>query len=161
MKKEKKDKIEELKNKLKELQELKEEYLAGWQRAKADFLNYKKEEADRIGELVKYGTEDLIFKILPILDNFDLAEKKISLKLKDNEYIKGVFQIKKQLHDLLKNQGIEEIKTIKENFDPNFHEVVAEINSKDKKSGVIVSEVQKGYTLHGKVIRPARVKVVK
>jgi len=169
--------IEELKKKLEECQKLKEEYLAGWQRARADFLNYKKEEIERIEEILKYGGEEFILKILPILDNFDLAEKKLPEDLKNNDNIKGLLQIKTQILDFLRIQGVEEIKTIGEKFDPNFHEAVEqveesklssspsafarEIEAKDKDSGIIVEEVQKGYKINGRLLRPAKVKVVK
>ncbi len=123
----------------------KEEYLAGWQRAKADFLNYKKEETERVEEMLKYVKQDLCLKILPILDSFELFEK----------------NIKKQLQDFLKNQEVEEIKGVGERFNPNLHEAVKEVKIKNKESGTIVEIVQKGYKLHDKVIRPAKVKINK
>jgi len=153
--------IEELKKKFGECQKQKDEYLAGWQRARADFLNYKKEEMERIGELLKYATEEFILKILPILDNFDIAEKKLPENLKNEENVKGILQIKTQLQDFLKNQGLEEIKTVGERFDPNLHEVVGAVEMEDKEPGMIVEEIQKGYKLYGKVIRPAKIKINK
>ena len=157
----KKPAFEDLKEKLKKCEGFKNEYLNGWQRAKADFLNYKKSETERIGEILKFSTEELIFKILPILDNFNLVEKKLPRELKDNEHIKGILQIKKQLKEILKNQGIEEIKTINEKFDPNFHEVIEEVKKEGCEAGIVVEEVRRGYILHNKVIRPAGVKVSK
>ncbi|MBU2578693.1 nucleotide exchange factor GrpE [Patescibacteria group bacterium] len=156
--------MEGAEKKLQECQVQKQEYLAGWQRARADFLNYKKEEIERISEILKYGAEELILKILPILDNFNLVEKNLPENLKDNEYLKGVFQIKKQLEDFLKNQGIEEIE-IKagDSFDPNFQEIVEEVDMVDikEKKGKIVEVVEKGYKLQGKIIKPAKVKIGK
>ena len=156
-----KKQIEELKKKLEEYQKQKNEYLAGWQRARADFLNYKKEELERIREILKYGNENLIFKILPILDNFELTEKKLPENLKTDVNIKGILQIKNQILDFLKNQGVEEIKTVGEKFDPNFQEVVEEVEKKGVESGIVLEETQKGYILNGKVIRPAKVRVTK
>lgn len=161
--------IEELKKKLQECQKLKDEYLAGWQRARADLLNYKKEEMERIGEFVKYADVGLIFKILPILDNFELAahqnfpSENLSGQEKEriNQVIQGFLQIKAQLQDFLKNQGVEEIKCLGEKFDPNFQEIVEEIEVKDKKSGIVIEEIQKGYLLDGKILRPAKVKISK
>ena len=153
--------LEEVKKQLKECQKLKDEYLAGWQRARADFLNYKKEEVERIEEILKYAAEGLILKILPILDNFYLIEKKIPENLKVNENVKGILQLKTQLQDFLKKLGVEEIKSVGEKFDPNFQEVIGEIEAKDKKPGIVLEEEQKGYKLHGKVIRPAKVRVTK
>ena len=155
-----KQNTEKIKKEPEDYQKKSEEYLAGWQRSRADFLNYKKEEVKRIQELLKYVNEDLILKILPVLDNFEKAEKEIPQEKKD-EYLGGVLQIKTQLYDFLKNQGVEEIKSLNEKFDPNFHEVVGEVEVKDKESGIIIEEVKKGYKLNGKVIRPVKVKVVK
>jgi len=137
------------------------EYLAGWQRAQADFLNYKKEQNKRVEEILKFVNIDFILKLLPILDNFDLIEKKLPESLRADENIKGILQIKIQVLSFLKTQEIEEIKTIGEKFDPNFHEAIAEEEIKDKESGIIIEEIQKGYIMHGRVIRPAKVKVVK
>lgn len=151
----------ELKKALEKCQKEKEEYLAGWQRARADFLNYKKEEMERISEILKYANEELILKILPILDNFEQAQKKLPENLKNDEYIKGLLQIKAQLQDFLKSQGVEEIKALGEKFDPNFQEVVEVVETKGKESGIIIEEIQKGYKLSGKVIRPAKVRITK
>lgn len=151
----------DLKKKLEDCQKKKDEYLAGWQRARADFLNYKKEEMERIKEILKYGNENLILKILPILDNFEKAEKEIPDDKKNDKLLEGILQIKTQFQDFLKNQGIEEIKTVGERFDPNFQEVVQEIEKADCESGTVIEETQKGYILNGKVIKPAKVKVAK
>ena len=164
-----KENLEDLKKKLEECQKLKEEYLAGWQRERADFLNYKKEEMERIGEFFKYANLNLILKFLPILDNFEIAEKKLPENLKADVNIKGILQIKNQILDFLKNQGVEEIKAVGEAFDPNLHEVMEEIEpafakataGKEIKSGVIIEEVQKGYKINGRLLRPAKIKVIK
>ena len=153
--------IEELKKKLEECEKLKDEYLAGWQRERADFLNYKREELERIGEILKYTNVGLILNILPILDNFEIAEKKIPEDLKNDENVKGILQLKNQILDFLKNQGVEERKSLGEKFDANFMEVVETTEAKDKESGIVVEEIQKGYKINGKVLRPARVKVAK
>jgi molecular chaperone GrpE len=153
--------IEELKKKLEECERKASEYLAGWQRARADLLNYRKEELERVGELIKYADVGIILKILPILDNFEMAEKKLPENLKNDENIKGVLLIKNQIQDFLKSQDVEEIKSVGEKFDPNWHEVVEEIEKKDKEAGIIIEEIQKGYKIHGRLLRPARVKVAK
>ena len=153
--------IEDIKKQLEECQKLKDEYLAGWQRARADLLNYKKTEMERVGEFVKYADVGLILKILPILDNFELAEKNLPDNLKQNDNVKGLLRIKIQIQDFLKNQGIEEIKCLGEKFDPNYMEVVEEVNTEGEKSGTVIEEPQKGHTIHGRLLRPAKVKIVK
>ncbi len=170
-KEEKKPETEDLKKKLEECQKLKDDYLASWQRERADFLNYKKDEIKRIEGFFKYAGQELILKILPILDNFDVAEKKLPEELKNNENVKGILQIKKQVLDFLKNLGIEPIDCLGKKFDTNFMEAVEEVEvkpphqiwcgGKDKESGMVIEEIQKGYKIQGKVLRPARVKVAK
>ena len=130
-----------------------EEYLNGWKRERADFLNYKKDEMERIAQLVNYSNEELILKIIPILDNIYLAETHVPEELKNNKWIEGFNQIKNQLCDFLKKQGIEAIKTVGEKFDPNFMEAVEGGGEK------VSEEVQRGYTMNGKIIRVAKVKV--
>jgi len=155
--------IEEIKKQLEEAEKKAAEYLAGWQRARADLLNYKKEEMERMGELIKYSAEEFILKLLPVLDSFNLAVKQ------DEKSAEGFMQIKKQLEDLLKNFGVEELKTIGEKFDPNFHEVIEETEAKGNGStsspqvepGTIMEEVQRGYIINGKLLRPAKVKVAR
>jgi len=160
-------KIEE-KGELKALQLKCEEYLNGWKRERADFLNHKKEEMERIGIIIKYANEELILKILPILDNFYLAEQHIP---EDEKFKDGFLQIKKQMEELLKKEGIEPIVTLYEKFNPNYMEVVEEVSAREalnngegwdkEESGIVVEEVQRGYTMNDKVIRPAKVKVTK
>ena len=157
----KEENLEELKKQLLECQKQKEEYLAGWQRARADFLNHKKEEMERVSGLLVYAQEELILKLLSVLDNFDVAEKKLPEDLKKDENVKGLLLIKNQLLDFMKGLGLEEIKSIGEKFDANLHEAVGETETEEKDSGVIFEEIQKGYTIQGRVLRPARVKISK
>jgi len=135
-----KDNVEELKKKC-------DEYLSGWKRERADFLNYKKDEMERIGQLVKYANEEIILKLLPVLDNLCLAAQHI----KDD----GVLQIKKQLEDFLKKEGIEAVESVGKKFDPNTMEAV------EGEGETVLEETQRGYTMHGKLIRPAKVKISK
>ena len=138
-----------MEKKIKECKKQRDEYLAGWQRSRADFLNYKKEEAERLADILKYANEGIILEILSILDSFEKAEKSV---VKD-KVSQGFLQIKTQLQDFLKKYGVEEIKSIGENFDPNLHEAI------EGQEGIINEEIQKGYKLNGKVIRPAKIKI--
>jgi len=161
--------IDELQKEIEEFEKKAAEYLAGWQRERADFLNYKKEEMERIKEFMVYAGMELVLKILPILDNFEIAEKKIPDNLKNDENIKGLLLIRNQLLDFLKSQGVEEVKSVGEKFDPRFHEVMEEVEVKDNgstsspqgESEIIIEEIQKGYKINGELLRPARVKIVK
>lgn len=154
MKKEKKP------TKLEECQQQKDEYLAGWQRAQADLMNYKKEESTRTGEILKYKQTETLLNELQLLDNFDIAEKLMPKDLKNDPHVDGLLKIKIQLLNYLKSQGLEEIKVLNSQFDPNFCEVLEEVAAEEE-SGTIVEVAQKGYLLDGKVIRPAKVKTAK
>ncbi len=156
-----KKEIENLKKKLEETEKLKQEYLAGWQRARADLINYKKEELERVGGLIEAAKESLLYEFLPILDNFDAAEKAIPQNLKEDQNLKGILQIKRQILEFLKRYGIEEIKSVGEKFNPVFHEVVGEVDTDEFETGTIVEEIQKGYKIGNRVLRPAKVKVAK
>jgi len=158
-------KAEDLEKKLEDCKKTSQEYLAGWQRARADFLNYKKEETERISGLMLYIMEEFILKILPVIDNLEIAEKNLPEDIKVNEHVKGLLQAKKQLKDFLKSQGVEEIEVLGRKFDPNWQEAVGEItgemDAKGKESGQIAEEVQKGYKINGRLLRPAKVRIAK
>jgi molecular chaperone GrpE len=166
----KNNEVEELKKELENAKAKCEEYLNGWKRERADFLNYKKEEMERIGQLVKYANEEIILKIIPILDNICLAARQNfsseNLDGQESPRIKSFFdgleQIKKQLEDFLAKEGIEAIEVIGKEFDPNLMESVGETpNTQNLPPNTVSEETQRGYTLHGKVIRPAKVKIAK
>lgn len=160
-KKTKKSTSVSVKKQLEECVKLKDEYLAGWQRERADFLNYKKQESERIAELLNYARIGLVLKLLPILDSFDLVEKKMAEDLKNDIHIKGLLQVKDQIKNLLKLQNVQEIESVGSKFNPSLHEIIEGVDSKDHKAGIIIEEVQKGYKIGDKILRIAKVKVAK
>lgn len=153
------DEVADLKKQLEETKAKCEEYLNGWKRERADSINYKKDEMERIGSLIKYSNEELLINIIPVLDNIYLAEAHIPEELKQNKWIEGFGHIKNQLVDFLKKEGVEQIKTIGEVFDPNTMEAIEETDG--GLNNTVSEEVQKGYTLNGKVIKVAKVKVIR
>lgn len=167
------EKNKDLEKQLEEQKKKAEEYLENWKKERASFLNYKKEEAERMGELVKYANAGTILKLLPVLDNFDLAIKKIPAEMQKDKHVEGILQIASQIKEFLKSQGVEEIKTVGRKFDPACMEAVEEVSSeaintqqldRDRvsiQSGLVVEEARKGYTINGQVLRPARVKISK
>ncbi|MBU1046025.1 nucleotide exchange factor GrpE [Patescibacteria group bacterium] len=163
MEKEKKRKAQKelsLDKNLKQLQEERDKYLAGWQRSQADFLNYKKEEGERFHKVFDYRKEQWILELLDILNLFDQAEKGIRQKEGSSSVLEGFRQIKKYFADFLTKHGVEEI--ISEpgrKFNPHFEEVVETVEGEEE--GIIAEVVRKGYQIRGKVIRPAKVKVTK
>lgn len=152
---------EEVMRQLEECQKLKDEYLAGWQRARADFLNYKKEEMERINGLLHYAQEEMILKILPVLDNFIVIEKNLPEDLKKDKNIEGLLLMKNQILDFLKSHGVTEVISVGEKFDPNLHEVIEEVQDQNKEPETIIEETQKGYRINGRLLRPAKVKISK
>jgi len=159
-------KLKKIKAKLKFCEKERAEYLAGWQRAKADLINYKKEQEKKISDYYKFANEGLILEILAVLDSFELALKhkkddpKTALQFGQD----GIQQLYNQLRHILKSHGLEEIKALGEKFNPEFHEAVSEAHSEPSrriKEEKVVEEIQKGYKLNGKVIRPSRVKISK
>lgn len=151
------NKFKKLKEDLRKCGDEKKEYLDGWQRSKADFINYKNEEGRRMEDMARFVTTGLIQDILPVLDSFDLA---LGHNLPP-ELERGVLLIKSQFEDILKRRGLEQIKVEKgEKFDPEKHESIGEVES-ELPEGSTAEEVQKGYLLRGKVLRPVRVRLAK
>lgn len=142
-----------------------QEYLDNWKRERADFLNYKKEEAKRVREFVEFANEGVFLEVMDILDNMEVAMKRVSENLRENhkEWLEGLNKALTGFDELLKRYGIEKIKTEGQKFDPALHEAVNQEESPPRRSSSEtneeIEEVRAGYTMHGKVIRPARVKI--
>ncbi len=139
---------------LEQLKKERDEYLNGWKRAKADLINYQKEEAARLEDVIRYAKAGMVKDLIAVLDSFELA---LSVMEKDGRSEKGIFMIKGQLEEALKRAGVEKISVAVGNpFDANFQETVAERES-DQPAGTIMEVAEQGYMLQGRVIRPARV----
>ena len=152
------DKIKKIKKQLKRCQKEKEEYLVGWQRAKADFINYRRRQEEHNINLKKNIQEELIYNLLSLLDGLNAAAQ---IKEGDAENLKkGIYQLNQQLVSTLQTYGLKEIPAQGENFDPQLHEAIEQVES-DQPGGQIVEEVQKGYFLNDKVLRYSKVKVAK
>ncbi len=146
-------KIKKIKKELADCRKEKEEYLAGWQRSKADFINSRKDEEKRMEEFVKFSLKNIFSEFLSVADSLDMA-----LKHSQNN---DLVLIKNQLSEILKRNGVEEIE-IKDNekFDPQKHEALEEIVIEKKDDeGIVLEELQKGYTLFNRILRPSKVKV--
>ncbi|MBI3634417.1 MAG: nucleotide exchange factor GrpE [Candidatus Yonathbacteria bacterium] len=153
--------LKKIRDKLRVCEQEKKEYLLGWQRMRADFANARKEEDARQGELVKFASEGLVEDLLPILDSFSMAfTNKEAWEKVDENWRKGVEYIHTQILSILESRGLIEIGTAGEKLDPRIH-VAVEVEATDDKEqeNIISAVIQKGYRLHSKVIRPARVKV--
>ena len=128
-------------------------------RLAADFENFRKRQAQEREALIKYGTETALTNLLEVLDNFERGEKALE-NTDDIEKVKESFNlIHKQVFDSLAKLGLEEIKAIGEEFDPNFHEAVMQTPSEEHPEHTVIAELQKGYKVGDKVIRPTMVNV--
>jgi len=148
--------IEALKKALTKEREKAEGYLANWQRAQADFINYKRRSEQEQGEISKFANTSLMFNLLPILDDLERAFTSIPPNLARLTWVDGIRLIERKLQTSLEVQGLSPIKALGEPFDPKFHE--AAMHGKGKE-GIVVEELQKGYKLNDRVIRPSMVVV--
>lgn len=153
--------IKKLREKLKKSEADKQEYLTGWQRAKADLINARKrDEADR-QEFLKFANERLIDGLIPVLESFDLAMgNKEAWEKVDKNWRVGVEYIYSQLKKALADAGLEEIDPIGKPFDHNRDEAAEYVPTDDQsKHHMVVAVLQKGYSLNGRSMRPPKVKV--
>ena len=136
------------------LQQSEEQY----KRLQADFTNFRRRNEKEREELSNVVLQGLIKDLLPIIDNFDRAlavEGAAGTPLHD-----GISMVYNQLMESLKKNGLEQIKATGEKFDPNFHQAVMRVQDPEKEDDIIEEELQKGYMVQGRVIRPSMVKVV-
>jgi molecular chaperone GrpE len=129
-------------------------------RVQADFENYKKRTQRERESFGDYLNSDLILRIIPTLDNFRLALKHLPKELEGNEWVKGIWHIEKQLEQTLSEEGIREIESTGQDFNPNLHEAIEEVES-DMPPGQITEEILKGYMLKEKILRHSKVRVSK
>lgn len=150
---------EELRSKLQEAEVLAQENYNKYLRGQADFDNFRRRMRKEREEQLKYAAQPLIEQLLPALDNFERALSAGEDTHDTESIVKGVKMVLGQVEQALKDVGLEPIATVGEPFDPQFHEAVMTVEDDQFESGVIVEEMQKGYQLKDRVIRPAMVKV--
>jgi molecular chaperone GrpE len=132
--------------------------LAGWQRSQADFENYKRREEAKQKEILEFAKEVTIVKLLPTLDTLQQGLKH-SPQGVDETWLKGIQATLQQLEKTLAEMGVVKIEAVGKPFDPHFHEAIREIPG--DQDGVIVEDLQTGYEINGKVIRPSQVVISK
>lgn len=135
-----------------------DEYLSGWQRAKADFANYKKDEMVRLERAVLFAGEELIKELVRVMDSFDLA---LAAMEKQGHVEKGVYMIRTQLADVVKKFGLTAlVVSVGDEFSPKVAEAIA-MEDSELPEGTITEIIETGYSFHEKILRPARVKISK
>lgn len=152
--------IESVQNEIESLQQEKEEMYQRILRLQAEFDNFKKrsqkeKEADR-----KYKSQEIVNELLPAIDNMERALQ-VEVTEATSGLVEGITMVYRQLLEALKSQGVEVLETAGKEFDPNLHHAVMQIEDSELESNTVVEELQKGYMLKDRVIRPAMVKVNK
>ncbi|HEY3278516.1 MAG TPA: nucleotide exchange factor GrpE [Syntrophorhabdaceae bacterium] len=127
----------------------------------AEFENFKKLKLKEKQETLKYGNEQLIFEMIPVLDNLEMAIEHASHSNDAKVIAEGVKLTANQFFKVLEKSGVEKIEAMGKKFDPNLHEALYQEEREDVDGDMVVSEVQKGYVLNGRVVRPSRVSVSK
>ena len=141
---------------------LKEEYdklNSQYIRLAADFDNYRKRQAQEREQLLKFGKEEALKKMIPVLDNFERAKKSLTDCEDYTKYSEAFELLQKQVNDELAKIGMEIIDAEGKEFDPNFHEAVMQTPTSDSPEHTVLQELQKGYKFGDKVLRPAMVNV--
>ena len=150
------DDVAALKQALAEEKARAETNLANWQRAQADFINYKRWAEQEKEETIKFANEVLMLNLLPILDDLERAFASVPERLAKFSWVDGIRLIERKLRATLEAQGLSPIKALGEPFDPHLHEAVRQDRGKE---GIVVEEVQRGYKFRDRVIRPSKVVV--
>lgn len=146
---------------MQELEQVKQDAqnnLAGWQRSQADFENYKKREEAKHSELLDFAKEVTIVKLLPTLDALEQGLRHAPAGVDEN-WLRGIEGTLQKLDKVLEELGVKKIDAIGKPFDPNFHEAVREVPGDE--DGLVAEELQTGFILNGKVIRPSQVAISK
>ncbi|MCT1397833.1 nucleotide exchange factor GrpE [Paenibacillus sp. p3-SID867] len=145
-----------------ELEKLQAEVLEHQQRTlrvQADFDNFRRRTQKEKEDLGKYASSKLITELLPVIDNFERALQASEENPEFESFSKGVSMIFRQLESVLATEGLTAMKSVGEPFNPEYHQAIMQVESEEYEEGIVVEEVQKGYMLKDKVLRPAMVKV--
>lgn len=145
-----------------EFEKLQAEVLENQQRilrVQADFDNFRRRTQKEKEELGKYASSKLITELLPVIDNFERALQASEENPEFESFSKGVSMIFRQLESVLAAEGLSAMKSVGEPFNPEYHQAIMQVESEEYEEGIVVEEVQKGYILKDKVLRPAMVKV--
>ncbi len=137
------------------------EYLDGWQRAQAEFSNYRKRQESEWQQRTQMSNAALIAMILPVLDDLERAMQTLPASLRGLTWIEGVFMIQRKLQIVLESAGVKPIETSGQSFDPLYHEAVTYEEVEGYEEGQVIGDVQRGYMLGERVIRPALVRVAR
>lgn len=161
-KKKKKDEItEELQKALEEKEESLKELNNKYLYLQAEFENFKKLKAKEKQDILKFGNEVLIKELIPVIDNLERAIDHAGKSEDAKGIVEGVQITLNEFLKVLERSGVEQVEAMGKRFDPNYHEALFQEEREDVEPDIVTSELQKGYTLNGRLLRPARVSVSK
>ena len=151
-------KLDELQAQLEQTQAQSDEHMRAWQRAAADYSNYKRRTDEERGSVAVFANALLIGKLLAVLDDFDRALDNVPPDT-DDSWVEGVRLVERKLRNVLESEGVTPIEAIGQPFDPNIHEAVVTEEDPSVPAHTVIAVLQKGYFLHDRLLRPALVKV--
>lgn len=152
------ERIEQLERELTETQRSDAEHRDKWHRSAADFANYKRRTDEERATLAQFSNALLIGKVLGVLDDFDRALENVPADVND-PWVEGVRLTERKLRNVLESEGVTPIEAVGQPFDPNLHEAVVHEETADHPDNQVIGELQRGYRLHDRVIRPSLVRV--
>jgi len=152
------ERILQLERELEQVRTKGEEHLYNWQRSAADFANYKRRTEEERAVIGQFSNAILIGKVLAVLDDFDRALESVPPDAHD-AWIEGVKLVERKLRGVLESEGVTPIEAIGQPFDPNIHEAVVHEDTADHPDNQVIGELQRGYRLHDRVLRPSLVRV--
>lgn len=138
-----------------------DEYLDNWRRSAAEFQNYKRRMDKEKAEYAQFANERLLKRLLDVLDSFDYGFRAMPDDVKNAPWVEGMRAVQRQLEQILENEGVTPIEALGQEFDPNYHEAMLYEPSPGAHEGDILDEMQRGYMIRDRVLRPTRVKVAK
>ncbi|WP_314584629.1 nucleotide exchange factor GrpE [Paenibacillus terrigena] len=151
--------LSEVELEIQRLTELAEENNNRYLRAQADFDNFRRRTVKEREELAKYASLKVVEQLVPVLDNFERAIQASGDNQDFESFSKGVQMIFRQLSQVLDQEGLQQMNAVGQPFNPEYHQAIMQVESDEYEEGIVVEEVQKGYMLKDKVLRPAMVKV--
>ncbi|MDQ3879901.1 MAG: nucleotide exchange factor GrpE [Chloroflexota bacterium] len=153
------ERIEQLQRELDDVRASSEQHLRNWQRSAADFANYKRRVDEERGEMAQLSKTILIGKLLTVLDDFDRALENVPEDLAPLSWVEGIRLVERKLRYVLESEGLSPIEALGTQFDPNVHEAVLHEETAEHRDNEVIGELQRGYRLGDRVIRPTLVKV--
>jgi molecular chaperone GrpE len=151
----------ELETQLAEEKKKSDEYLDNWRRTMAEFQNYKRRADKDKAEYAQFANQRLLKRLLDVLDSFDAGFKTIPAQFKNEPWVEGMRAVERQLLQIMEQEGVTPIEAQGKDFDPNFHEAIFYEPSEGASEGEILDELQRGYMIQDRILRPTRVKVAK